>query len=141
MFRPWMEEDKDDEFDDLMYLSKQTLVSMLRKNEKEINSLRKSREKWKYRYYKMKNKNKDLQKSVKQIYDDYQDIGKMAFGYSDKLEQQEKIIDLMLNEITNNTINTCPLEDYNYDLDCKNKCNDNYKECWKQYFTNKAKEK
>ena len=31
-------------------------------------------------------------------------------------------------------------EDYNYDLDCENKCNDNYKECWKQYFENKAKE-
>ena len=56
------------------------------------------------------------------------------------LEQKDKIIDLMLNEITNNHINTCPLEDYNYDLDCENKCNDNYKECWKQYFENKAKE-
>ena len=32
------------------------------------------------------------------------------------------------------------IEDYNYDLDCENKCNDNYKECWKQYFENKAKE-
>ena len=40
-----------------------------------------SRRKWKYRYYKMKNKNKDLQKSVEKIYDDYQDIGKMAFDY------------------------------------------------------------
>lgn len=65
MFGPWMEEDKDGEFDDLMYLSKQTLISMLRKNEKEINSLMQSRKKWKYRYYKMKNKNKDLQKSLK----------------------------------------------------------------------------
>ena len=55
------------------------------------------------------------------------------------LEQKDKIIDLMLNEITNDTINTCPLEDYNYDLDCENKCNDNYKECWKLYFENKAK--
>lgn len=62
MFGPWMEEDKDGEFDDLMYLSKQTLISMLRKNEKEINSLMQSRKKWKYRYYKMKNKNKDSQK-------------------------------------------------------------------------------
>lgn len=106
---------------------------------KGINSLMQSRKKWKYRYYKTKSKNKELQKSVEQIYDDYQDIGKMAFDYSDKLEQQEKIIDLMLNEITNNTINTCPLEDYNYDLDCKNKCKDDYKECWKQYFENKAK--
>ena len=55
------------------------------------------------------------------------------------LEEKDKIIDLMLKEITNDTINTCPLEDYNYDLDCENKCNDNYKECWKKYFENKAK--
>lgn len=62
---------------------------------KGINSLMQSRKKWKYRYYKMKNKNKDLQKSVEQIYDNYQDIGKMAFDYSDELEQKDKIIDLM----------------------------------------------
>ena len=54
--------------------------------------------------------------------------------------ERDKIIDLMLEEISNNIMNTCPLEDYNYDLDCENKCNDNYKECWKQYFENKAKE-
>lgn len=57
-----------------------------------------------------------------------------------KVEQQEKMIDLMLDEIANNIANICPLEDYDYDLDCENKCNDNYKECWKQYFENKAKE-
>lgn len=107
MFGSWMgnnriklEEDKDDKFDDLIFLSKQTLISMLRKNEKEINSLIQSRKKWKYRYYKMKKKNKDLQKSVEQIYDDYQDIGKMAFDYSDKLEQKDKIIDLMAEQLT-----------------------------------------
>ena len=55
-------------------------------------------------------------------------------------ENKDKIIDLMANEIANNITNTCPLEDYNYDLNCENKCNDNYKECWKQYFENKAKE-
>ena len=57
-----------------------------------------------------------------------------------KILEQDKIIDLMLEEISKNILNTCPLEDYNYDLDCENKCNDNYKECWKQYFENKAKE-
>ena len=56
------------------------------------------------------------------------------------LKEKDQIIDLMANEIANNIANTCPLEDYNYDLDCENKCNDNYKECWKQYFENKAKE-
>lgn len=57
-----------------------------------------------------------------------------------KLEQQDKMINIMADEIANSITNTCPLEDYNYDLDCENKCNDNYKECWKQYFENKAKE-
>ena len=57
-----------------------------------------------------------------------------------KLEQQDKMINIMADEIANSITNTCPLEDYNYDLDCENKCNDNYKECWKQYFENKVKE-
>ena len=60
---------------------------------KELNkgqhSLMQSRRKWKNRYYKERAKTKDLQKSVEQIYDDYQDIGKMAFDYSDKIEQLE----------------------------------------------------
>ena len=56
------------------------------------------------------------------------------------LEKKDKIINLMADEIANSITNTCPLEDYNYDLECENKCNDNYKECWKQYFENKAKE-
>ena len=106
---------------------------------KGINSLMQSRKKWKYRYYKMKNKNKDLQKSVQQIYDDYQDIGKMAFNYSDKLEQQEKIIDLMIDCISNMT--DCPFEKEGKYLDCERMCDVRTdKECWKQYFENKAKE-
>ena len=55
------------------------------------------------------------------------------------LKEKDKIIDLMAEEISESIINTCPLEDYNYDLDCENKCNDDYKECWKQYFANKVK--
>lgn len=54
-------------------------------------------------------------------------------------ENKDRIIDLMAEEISKNITNTCPFADYNYDLDCENKCNDNYKECWKQYFENKAK--
>lgn len=57
-----------------------------------------------------------------------------------QLQNKDKIIDLMAEEISKNIINICPLEDYNYDLDCENKCNDDYKECWKQYFANKVKE-
>ena len=54
--------------------------------------------------------------------------------------ERDKIIDLMADEITNNIVSICPLENYNYDLDCENRCNDNYKECWKKYFENKARE-
>lgn len=54
--------------------------------------------------------------------------------------EKDKIIDLTLDEITNSIVNTCPLADHNYDLDCENRCNDNYRECWKEYFENKAKE-
>ena len=54
--------------------------------------------------------------------------------------EKDKIIDLMAEEISKNITNTCPNEDYNYDLDCENKCNDDHKECWKQYFENKLKE-
>lgn len=56
------------------------------------------------------------------------------------VKQKNKIIDSMAEEISKNTTNICPFADYNYDLDCENKCNDNYKECWKQYFENKVKE-
>ena len=53
-------------------------------------------------------------------------------------EKKDKIIDLMAEEISKNILNTCPLADYNVDLDCENKCQDNYKECWKQYFEKKV---
>lgn len=57
-----------------------------------------------------------------------------------ELDEKDKIIDLMAEEISQSIINTCPLGDYNYNLDCENKCNNDYKECWKQYFKNKVKE-
>lgn len=43
--------------------------------------------------------NTDLQKSVKQIYEDYQDIGKKMFEYSDKLEKIEKSAKVNLKAI------------------------------------------
>ncbi len=100
----------------------QKWIQKVKEINKGINSLMQSRKKWKYRYYKIKNKNKDLQKSVEQIYDGYKDIREMAFYYSDKLEQQEKIIDLMSEKIFEGGIVW-----------------DNKEEV-KQYFENKAKE-
>lgn len=126
----------------------ETLLYMLEEKEYKIKQLGKgqqalmqSRKKWKYRYYKMKNKNKDLQKSVEQIYDDYQDIGKMAFDYSDKLEQKDKIIDLMANHIATSDSELCEYLDITDK--CKYYAGDNGKtcdSCIKQYFENKAKE-
>ena len=125
-----------------------TILSMLEEKEYKIKQLGKgqqalmqSRRKWKRRYYKMKDKNKDLQKSVEQIYDDYQDIGKMAFNYSDKIEEQDKIIDLMANHIATSDSDLCEYLDIT--TKCKYYAGDNGKtcdNCIKQYFENKAKE-
>ena len=89
----------------------------------------------------MKDKNKDLQKSVNQIYDDYQDIGKMAFNYSDKIEEQDQIIDLMANHIATSDSNLCEYLDLT--TKCKYYAGENKKlcdDCIKQYFENQAKE-
>jgi hypothetical protein len=121
----------------------ETVLYMLEEKEYKIKQLGKgqqalmqSRKKWKYRYYKMKNKNKDLQKSVEQIYDDYQDIGKMAFDYSDKLEQKDKIIDLMAERVLLTEEEWKEIKEKNiYNVIKK----DTHK-LIKQYFENKAKE-
>lgn len=80
----------------------------------------------------------ELEKKNKQI-EQYQNM----LATNDMLhvlecEKKDKIIDLMAEEISKNILNTCPLADYNVDLDCENKCQDNYKECWKQYFEKKV---
>lgn len=109
-----------------------TEVNSLKKENEElhkgINSLMQSRKKWKNRYYKTKKENKDLQKSEQQIYDDYQDIGKIAFEYSDEIEQQNKMIDLMAELIKDHKI---LVDKY---------CNVLTTKTIKQYFANKAKE-
>ena len=61
--------------------------------------------------------------------------------YLDMLDLTKKYkrqIDLMAEEIANSIINTCPLADYDFDLNCENRCSDNTKECWKIYFERKA---
>ena len=47
----------------------------------------------------LKETNEDLQKSVDQIYDDYQDIGKMAFDYSDEIKQLQKENEELKNKL------------------------------------------
>ena len=53
--------------------------------------------------------------------------------------EKDKIIDLMLDYISNMT--DCPFESKGKYLDCERMCDVRKdKECWKQYFENKAKE-
>ena len=57
-----------------------------------------------------------------------------------QLQNKDKIIDLMLEYISN--ITDCPFENEKKYLDCERMCDVRTdKECWKQYFENKAKEK
>ena len=94
----------------LLYDSHKTVSNL-------ITKLQKENEKYKYLYQKA------LDNTVK----------------SDKENIEfKKQIDLMAEEIANNITNVCPREDYNYDLDCENRCSDNYKECWKLYFAELA---
>ena len=54
-------------------------------------------------------------------------------------DEKDKIIDLMLEYISN--ITDCPFENEGKYLDCERMCDVRTdKECWKQYFENKAKE-
>ena len=54
------------------------------KREKEVRAL----ENLLTRYKQLEEENKELQKSVDQIYDDYQDIGKMYFNLTEKIENK-----------------------------------------------------
>ena len=80
----------------------------------------------------------DLEKSVEQIYEDYQDIGKIAFDDGEKIEMLEKQIDLMAGYIeqidaSGDLCKGCKEIDHNeYDDYCK--------ECIKQYFENKVRQ-
>lgn len=56
-----------------------------------------------------------------------------------QLQSKDKIIDLMEEYISN--ITDCPFESEGKYLDCEKMCDVRTdKECWKQYFKNKAKE-
>ena len=55
------------------------------------------------------------------------------------MEQKKKEKKVTFSEeIDNSILNTCPYANYGIDLDCENSCDDNSKECWKQYFKSKA---
>lgn len=78
------------------------------------------------------------EKAVEQIYADYQDIGKIAFDYQEKIELLEKEIDLIAERLR---YESSMQQEFCMDICDKKKCNiDKCKERIKQYFENKAKE-
>ena len=82
------------------------LESKLKQLGRGQHILMQSRRKWKNKYYKQRRKSKELQKSVYQIYDDYQDIGKMYFDLDEKVQAvkvlcKQKYIDPVVEELTN----------------------------------------
>lgn len=68
----------------------------------------------------------------RELQEDIETVLNMLKEKDAEIEKKDKMIDLMAEEMKKRA--TCPLDDYNYDLDCENKCNNNTKECWKQYF-------
>lgn len=65
------------------------LESKLKELCKGQHVLMQSRKKWKKRYYKERKRRKEADKSVEQIYSDYQDAGKKMFEYAEQAEQLE----------------------------------------------------
>lgn len=80
----------------------------------------------------LKEKGEQIAKYEK-IYKEYD-----CYRWIKELNKKDKIIDLMAEEINNAVLKVCPYIDYGIDLDCENRCDDNSKECWKQYFKSKA---
>ena len=84
-------------------------------------------------------RNKELEENKDKQIEQYQNM----LATNDMLhvlecEKKDKMIELMLEEISKNILNTCPFADYNVDLDCENKCKDDYKACWKKYYERKV---
>lgn len=66
---------------------REQLEEKVRQLIKGQTSLMQSRKKWKDRYYKERRTRKEADKSVEQIYEDYQDIGKMFFELDEKVDK------------------------------------------------------
>lgn len=107
----------------------ETVLNMLKEKEAEIE---------KYKKLLASNLAKNLNDSIKAKEKANTDLEFLNLGWKTEIEKKDKMIDLMAEEIKKRA--TCPLDDYNYDLDCENKCNNNTKECWKQYFERKVED-
>lgn len=80
-----------------------------------------------------------LQGEAKRLFEAIMKIADERDELKQELEQKNKQVDLMAEYISN--ITDCPFESEKTYLDCKRMCDVRTdKECWKQYFENKAKE-
>lgn len=102
----------------------ETVLNMLKEKDAEIE--------------KYKRKNKELSNQLLKIYKEQDNYNSIVEKKNEQIQKKDQMIDLMADEI--GKLITCPLEDYNCDLDCENKCKNQYKDCWKQYFERKAEQ-
>ena len=108
-----------------------TVLSMLKEKDKQIDKLKKHNDEL---LRKLRNRVKEVKKLQKYS------LYKEEFSRLNKqLQNKDKIIDLTAEYISN--ITDCPFESEGKYLDCEKMCDVRTdKECWKQYFENKAKE-
>lgn len=109
----------------------ETVLSMLEEKDKQIDKLKKHNDEL---LRKLRNRVKEVKKLEKYS------LYKEEFSRLNKqLQNKDKIIDLTAEYISN--ITDCPFESEGKYLDCERMCDVRTdKECWKQYFENKAKE-
>ncbi len=82
---------------------------------------------------------KEMQADLKIVLNEF----KQLYNRNIKLEQENKKLNKMINEMSGYISNTiaCPLEVKNANLKCESKCGKILeKECWKQYFEKKVEE-
>ena len=79
-----------------------------------------------------------LQGEAKRLFEAIMKIADERDELKQEVEQKNKQVDLMAEYISN--ITDCPFESKKTYLDCERMCDVRTdKECWKQYFENKAK--
>ena len=109
----------------------ETVLPMLEEKDKQIDKLKKHNDDL---LRKLRNRVKDVKKLQK-----YSLYKKEFSRLNKQLQNKDKIIDLTAEYISN--ITDCPFESEGKYLDCEKMCDVRTdKECWKQYFENKAKE-
>ena len=87
-----------------------TLTNTHKQFEKVVNNTLEYIEQLENKVKQLESDNEDLQKSVEQIYDYYQDIGKMFFDLDEKVEAvkvicRQKYSDPVVEDMTNTIIN------------------------------------